>query len=210
MRLTFSLMGSCLLAAVLSGCANVPLERASVAKLKDIRLVQVVTPALEAPTFMQSALKRGALGGAIPALIVQSEAKNTLSPPQILDFGALVTEKLKRRLPAQISGWPAMTSHGGAVPANFVYANGAWLRVEVKQYEIATGFGRLLISVNVSLWNAQNRGEPLWVKFKTFSGLVHGGEKIDMEKLPGDASQLNRELERAADWIAKEITADVR
>lgn len=201
---------SCLLASVLSGCANTPLQRASVEKLKNIHVVQVVTPALEAPTFLQAAFKTGAVGGLVPALMVQEEAKNTLTPSAIPDFGALVTEKLKRRLQEQVSWWPPMTSHEGAVPGNFVYQSGDWLRVDVYKYEVAAGGGRLFIGVNASLRNAQDRGEPLWVKQKLFSGLVHGGEKIIMENLPNDPSQLNRELERAAEWLAAELAADIR
>ena len=115
------LFAVCVLASALSGCANVRLERASVEKLQGIHLVQVVTPALEAPTFMQAALKSGALGGAIPAAIVQGEAKSTLSAPLIRDFGALVAERLKHMLPERVSWWPPMTSHDGAVPGNYVY-----------------------------------------------------------------------------------------
>jgi hypothetical protein len=199
-----------LLIAAMPGCANVPLQRASVEKLPGLRLVQVVTPALEAPTFMQAALRSGTLAGAIPALIVQGEGKTTLTPPLILDFGALVTENLKRKLPQQGAWWPPMTPHEGAVPGNYVYPGGAWLRVEVKRYEIAAGFGRLLINVSVSLLNSQNRGESLWEKQKAFSGLVHGGEKIAVDKLPDDPLQLNRELERAAEWIANELAAEIR
>lgn len=200
-----------LLVTALSGCANVRVDRSSVEKMPEIQLVQVVTPALEVPTFMQAALKSGALGGIIVAAIVQGEEKSTLSTPQISDIGALVTEDLKQRLSERASWWPRMTKHERVVPGNYVYPGGDWLRVEVFRYEIApTPLKTLYVGVQVSLWRSHNQGDPLWIKRIVFSGIVHGGEKIIADNLPNDPSQLNREIERAADWLAKEIAADVQ
>src|SRR5438132_13269294 len=84
----------CLAALALAGCANVRPDRASIEKLREVRVVQVATPALEAPTFMQAAVKRGVLGGAVPAAIAESDAKVTLTPPFIADAGALVARGL--------------------------------------------------------------------------------------------------------------------
>jgi hypothetical protein len=198
-----------LLALALTGCANSPLQRSSVEKLQSIEIITVATPAMEAPSFLQAGVKSGQLS-LIPALIVEGEKKITLSPPVIQDFGMLVTEKMQRRL-AQIPWWPKMTTHQDSVPENFVNPSGYWLRVAIGKYEIAPSPLKTVFAVaRVSLERPYMQGEPLWVKQKAFSGIVHGGEKIDMDKLPDDSSQLRREIERAADWLAREIVADIQ
>ena len=200
---------SAAIALVLAAC-SVPLQRQSLEKIGEIRVVQVTTRALEAPTFMQAAVSRGVLGGALPTAVAQSNATVTLTPPLIPDAGALVTRKLKREL-ATLAWWPRMTDNASPVPANYVHASSEWLRVEVFEYYIAPSPANTLhLGVRVSLRPAGDRGDPLWVKLKIYSGLVHGGEKLDADQLSADPAQINREIERATEWVAKQIVADMR
>jgi hypothetical protein len=80
----------------------------------------------------------------------------------------------------------------------------------VERYEVAPAPLRTVFAtVEVSLRDAAN--QPLWVQRKTFSGVVHGGDKIDVDKLAaGDASQLGKEIERAADWLVNELVASIK
>ena len=103
-----------------------------------------------------------------------------------------------------------MSGDEAPVPANYVYPAAEWLRIEVVEYYIAPAPVKTLhVGVRVSLRRAGDRGEPYWAKFKIYSGLVHGGEKIDTDNLPADPAQLNREIERASEWIARTIVAEI-
>jgi hypothetical protein len=90
-----------------------------------------------------------------------------------------------------------------------VHTSGNWLRVEVERFEVApVPFRTVFAVVDVSLRSRGN--EPIWVERKVFSGVIHGGEKIDVERIPGDLTQLRREVDRAAQWLVNEIAATVR
>lgn len=198
------------LVLILHGCGNVPLQRSNVEKLEKIAVVRVVTPAMYAPSFMQAAVRSGTVLGAIPGLIVSNEQKFTFMPPLIQDFGILLTDGLQRRLVQQAPWWPKMTTLENPVPANYVYPDSYWLRVEVLQSELAPPPMRtVFITARVSLHRPYGQNGPLWSKLKTFSGFVHGGEKIDMDKLPNDPAQLRQEIQRAADWLVEEMVADI-
>ncbi len=193
----------------LVGCASSPLQRSSVERLQSVEIVTVSTPAIEAPSLMQAGVSSGQLG-LIPALIVEDQQKFTYSPPLIQDLGALLTDRLQQSL-AQICWWPKMTVHQDSVPANYVYPSGHWLRVAIGKYQIAPSPFRTVFAVaRVSLERPYMQGEPLWIKQIAFSGIVHGGERIDVDRLPDDPSLLRREIERAADWLAREIVADIQ
>ena len=193
-----------------TGCATVALERSKVEPLKTVDFVQVETPPLQVLTFMQALVNSPSVGaGLIPAAIAESQDKTLFSAPAIPDFGALIGEGLRARLPQQASWWPTMVQGQGVVPKSYVHASGNWLRVEVERLEVAPPPLRTVFAiVDVSLRTRAN--EPIWVEHKAYSGIVHGGEKIDVDRLPGDLTQLRREVERAAQWLVNEIASEVR
>lgn len=142
-------------------------------------------------------------------MIADAEGRKTFGPPEIRDFGADFTQKLLRRLPQAASWWPPMVVQSGVVPANYVHGGGDWLRIEVTQFEIAPPPLRTIYAgVHVSL--RRPGGQEVWAARKIFSGVVHGGEKITEEKLVAGTSQLQRELDRASDWLVTEVAAQVR
>jgi len=199
------------LVALLGGCANVRVDRAAVEKIQKIEMVQVITPALEIPTFLQAAVKSGTLGGVLPAVMAESQGKDTRVAPAIHDVGALLAEKLRASIPQKVSWWPTMTLRQGAVPGNYAHPSGEWLKVKVERYEIAPApMKTLFVEVEVSLRRAQDRPDPLWVRRLAYSGVVHGGQKIDTDKLPATLPLLNREIERSAEWLAREIASSIQ
>ena len=84
------------------------------------------------------------------------------------------------------------------------------LQVAVTRYEVAPAPLRTVFaSMEVSLRDAAN--QTLWSQRKTFSGVTHGGEKIDIDRLAkGDTSQLKVEVERAARWLVNEIAGSIQ
>lgn len=137
-----------------------------------------------------------------------AQGKVVFSPPAIPDLAAGVANGLRKRLPIQAAWWPRMNEQAVAVPATYAPSTGSWLRVDVEKFQIAPAPLRTVFAVvNVSLRDASN--QPIWVERKAFSGVVHGGEKIDVDKLPGDLSQLRREIERASDWIVTEVVSTI-
>lgn len=195
---------------LLSGCGSVALKREPVAQLEGVEIVHVVTPPLESLTFMQAAVKSGTLGGVIPAVIAQAERQSTLASPGISDLGGLIAEKLQKRIPEKAPWWPPMTRREAPVPADYISSQTAWLRIEIWRYELAPTFKRILAFVKVSLRQPGDKGGELWATSSGYSGLVHGGEKVIEANLPQDPSQLNREIDRAADWIVTDILASLR
>ena len=196
--------------ALLGGCAGTSMQRAKVEKIERAELVRVITPPLDAPSFMQGWVNSGTAGW-LQAAIADSETKVQFSPrdTNIQDFGELVAIKLQQRLQTTAPWFPSMEYRGDAVPASYVPYGKTWLRLEVFRYELAPPPMRtVFVGVEASLRSAQN--EPLWTARKVFSGFVHGGEKIDMDQATWEPSQLRRELERAADWITNQIANDAR
>jgi hypothetical protein len=199
-----------ILVAVVAGCANVQMQRAKVEKFREVELVRVVTPPLEAPSFMQAWDKSGT-GGLVQAAIAASEPHVQLSPRNaaIPDFGDLVATKLLTRLPARAEWFPKLDYQGDAVHSAYVVPGKAWLRLEVFNYHLAPPPMRTVtVGVEVSLRDERN--QRLWVQRKIFSGLVHGGKKIEMDEAKADPAQLGRELDRAAEWLSTEIASEVR
>lgn len=198
------------LAISLAGCATVALDRSKMEPLKAVDLVRVTTPPLRVLTFTQALVNSPAVGaGLIPAAIAESEGNTLVSPPAIPDLGSLVSNGLRTKLPEQAPWWPKMTEGQGAVPKTYVHPSGHWIRVEVEKFEVAPPPLRTVFAVvDVSLRTQAN--EPIWVERKAFSGVAHGGEKIDVDRIPGDLTQLRREVERAADWLVNEIVAKAR
>jgi hypothetical protein len=199
------------LAVGLTGCATVALDRSKVEPLKSVDLVRVTTPPLQVLTFTQAMVNSPAVGaGLIPAAIAEAEGNTLVSPPAIPDLGVLVSDGLRAKLPGQAPWWPKMIEgQGGAVAKAYKHSGGPWLRVEVEKFEVAPPpFRTVYAIVDVSLRTPAN--EPIWVERKAFSGAVHGGEKIDVNRIPGDLTQLRREVERAAQWLVDEVVAKVR
>lgn len=199
-----------LLTLSLSGCVTVPLDRAKVEKIPNVEFVRVQTPPVHAITFMQAWANSSAGGGLLVGAIAASEDKTVFGPPAIPDIGALLIDGLRARLPQQAPWWPKMNVRAEPVPPEYAPSTGDWTRLRIEAFQLAPPPMRTVyVVVDVSMRNAQN--EPHWVERKVFSGFVHGGEKIDVDKLAaGDFSQLRREVERAADWLVNEIVASVR
>jgi hypothetical protein len=196
-------------ALLASGCANIPIDRTKVQKMPPVDLVRVATPPMPVMTLMQAYVKNTVAPGLLPAGIAESQNQTLFSAPAIQDIGLLLTDGLRKRIPQAAPWWPPMTPLLQPVAGDYVHAGKPWLRVEVTRLEIAPVPLRTLFAVvNVSLRDAGN--QPMWVFNKAFSGVVHGGEKIDMAKLPGDLSQLRREIDRAVDWLVAEIAADIK
>ena len=195
--------------AALAGCAAVPLERDKVAKISSVDTLRVEAPPIQVMTVMQAFVKSPYGGGLLPGLIADAEGKALVSPPAIPDLGLLVAQGLRVRL-AEVSGWPKMSEPAAPVKADYVHKSRESLRVSVERYEVAPAPLRTVYAtVEVSLRDTAN--QPLWVQRKTFSGVVHGGEKIDLDKLTaGDPSQLGREVQRAADWLVAELAASLK
>lgn len=192
------------------GCATVALERSKVEPLKTVDFVRVETPPLRVLTFMQAMVNSPAVGaGLIPAAIADSQGNSLVSPPAIPDLGSLISDGLRTRLPRQAPWWPKMVEGQGAVPKSYVHTSANWLRVEVERFEVAPAPLRTIYAVvDVSLRTPGN--EPIWVERKVFSGVVHDGEKIDVERIARDPTQLRREVNRAARWLVNEIVDTVR
>lgn len=193
--------------AFLGSCATVPMQRAEVEKLHAVDVVRVATPPLYINTFLR------ALAAQNPSLLTGAAAASDTTPvaykpPAIPDFGDMVTRQLLAELGRQVPWWPSTNYVVEPVSASYVHGAGPWMRVEVFSYEVAPGFGRLLIGVEVSMRRAT--GEPLWVARHVFSGIVHGGEKIEIERLPNDTSQLEAELRRAATWIVAATVEEIQ
>lgn len=196
--------------AALAGCAGVPLERDKLAKISSIDTVRVEAPPIQVMTVMQAYVKSPSGGGLIPGLIADAEGRALVSPPAIPDLGLLVAQGLRARL-SEASGWPKISEPAAPVKADYVHKSRESLRVSVvERYEVAPAPLRTVFAtVEVSLRDTAN--QPLWVQRKTFSGVVHGGDKIDVDKLAaGDASQLGKEIERAADWLVNELVASIK
>ncbi len=192
----------------LAGCASIALERAKVEPLKSVELVRVQTPPLQLTTFMQAWANSPQSGWLIQG-IASEQPRAMLAPPAIPDMGAAITAGLKAQLPKQVAWWPQITDNGAVVPQEYVHQGGPWLRVEVMKLELAPPPLRTVFAVvDVSLRSPKN--EPIWVERKAFSGVVHGGEKIDVDKLPDDLSQVQREVDRAVQWLIREIAATVK
>lgn len=209
-RVTVLLSVLATVVVLLGGCASVSMQRAKVEKIERVELVRVITPPLEAPSFMQAWAKSGT-GGWFQAVIAESQPKIQISArdTNIQDFGDVVAIKLQRRLQTTTPWFPPLEYRGDAVPAGYVPSGKAWLRLEVFRYEVAPPPMRtVFVGVEASLRDAQNA--PLWTTRKVFSGFVHGGEKVDMDQATSEPSKLRRELERAADWLTSEIANDVR
>ena len=202
----------CALTAVftLLGCAGVPLERDKVAKISAIDTVRVEAPPIQVMTVMQAFVKSPYGGGLLPGMIANAEGRALISPPAIPDLALLVAQGLRVRLPQEAAWWPKMSEPTAPVKAGYVHDSREWLRVSLEQYEVAPAPLRTVFAtVEVSLRDAAN--QPLWVQRKTFSGVVHGGEKIDLDKLAtGDASQLGKEVERAAQWLVTELAGSIK
>lgn len=194
----------------IAGCATVALDRSKVEPLKTVEFVRVETPPLHVLTFMQALVNSPAVGaGLIPAAIAESQGNTLISPPAIPDLGVLVSDGLRSRLPRQAAWWPRMMEGPGTVPKAYVHPKGHWLRVEVEKLEIAPPpFRTVFAVVDISLRTQSN--QAVWVERKAFSGVVHGGEKIEVDRIPGDLTQLRREIERAAQWLVNEIAGSVR
>jgi hypothetical protein len=194
-----------LIAAVLcAGCTTRPLHRGEIQNLQGTRLVRVVTPALEVPTFMQAAVSQNVLGGALPYALATSAPKLTLRPPEIIDVTGAFVQAFTRQLPSKAPWWPAAADLGEAVPANYVHRGGPWIRVEITQYRIAPApLKTLHMVVHFSLRTAgaMDDTHPYWSKVVAYSGAVHGGEKI----ADNDLEQINRELRRGAQWLADQV-----
>lgn len=199
----------CSSALLISGCSHVPLERSSLQNTKSIHLVQVISPVLETPTFMQQAEKSGALTGLLPALIVESQKKTTISSQSIPDIGNLITTKLKSKLGEQVPWWPAMSIHDSPVPTNYVYQDGIWLRIEVKSFIITSLTDSLVTVLSATLLNPQSEGPALWHRDLNYVSTRDGGEKIVRDKIADDPTQLIQQINLAAENIANRLVKDI-
>jgi len=190
---------------LMSAAAYAGPDRSEIEALPGIELVRVATPPVAVKTFARRlaevapSLLTGAIAGA-------EQLPDTLAPPVIPDFGAIVAERLNAALPARVSWWPTMVIRPDPVNVKYVHADVPWLRVWVKNIQIAAS-GRILTGVEVRLWDIP--GKSLWSDTEYFSGLINGGEKIDMDVLFKDQSQVRREMERAADHIVGKIIDDL-
>jgi hypothetical protein len=194
----------------LAGCAGVPLERDKVAKISSIDTVRVEAPPVQVMTVMQAFVKSPYGDGLLPGLIADAEGRALVSPPAIPDLGLLVAQGLRVRLAQEATWWPKMSEPTAPVKPDYVHKSREFMRVSVERYEVAPAPLRTVFAtVEVSLRDTAN--QPLWVQRKTFSGVVHGGEKIDVDKLAaGDTSQLGKEIERAADWLVSQLAGSIK
>ena len=180
-------------------------DRSEIETLPAIELVRLATPPVAVKTFARrlAEVSPGLITGAVASA---EQLPETLAPPVIPDFGAIVAERLNAALPARVSWWPKMAIRPDPVDVKYVHADFPWLRVWVKHIQIAAS-GRILTSVEVRL--SAIPGKSLWSDTEHFSGLINGGEKIDMDILFKDQSQIRREMERAADHIVGKIIDDL-
>lgn len=170
--------------------------------------MNVSTPALEVPTFLEVAAQRLSRGR--PGTLTSSGARSTLAPPAIPDLGVSIGEKLTRRLAQQVRWWPGTIPLESPVPANYVHTPGPWLRVQVTHFEIAPPpLKTLFVMADVSLRRPGDQGAPYFTRKKVYSGVIHGGGKLDEERLAVDGSLLAREMDRAAAWLADELVKDL-
>ncbi len=198
-----------LLAPVCSIAA--PPDRDKVAEIQSLDVLRVEAPPIQVMNALQAYAKSPLGGGAIPVLIAEGQDKTVARPPAIPDLGELVAEGLWVRLGQEVSWWPKMSESVTLVEADHVHASGAslWVAI-VDRYEIAPRpFRTVFATAEVSLRDAAN--QPLWTERMTFSGVVHDGEKIDVDQLAaGDATLLRAELERAAGWLVTELLAEIQ
>ena len=192
--------------ALVAGCASVAADRQQIEKLPAITLVHVATPPIAVSTFWRrfAEVSPSVMSG----VIADSEgAPKSLQPPAVPDFGEIISDKFAAQLAAQRSWWPKMTVQSAPVTAKYVQADGPTLRLTVEAIQIAAS-GRLLLAVQADL--SRMPGNPLWSDSETFSGLINGGEKVDMDLLAkGDQSQIRKEMDRAADVVVAKLIASL-
>lgn len=201
-------VGFALLATfVISACGTAPLKRSAVESLKEVTLVRTATPELAVPTFLQEAVRAGALGGFVPTAIADGQEKKVFGHEDnsVPDFGHLLATKLQEKIRVKAPWFPKVKYQTNPVAESEKLTQLAWLRIHVSEYKISSGFGTVFIQTTTQLQSAD--GQILWSYHDIYSGVAHGGEKIDLEKAKIDKSQLNREINRAADFMSERIAA---
>lgn len=191
---------------LIQGCASKQITRRDLESTQNIRVVRYRTPDLTVKTLTGVAFDLVGGGAILPTLIARhADTKATEEATQEVifpDYGELLMEQFMRIAPAEIRGWPKMTSIGDPVQKGYKYKDGALLVFYVDHLWI-TLLGGLTIEGDVTM--KSSKGDKILARHFWYRSKDYGVVKDQKEYTADNCKLLRDEIPLAAERTARDL-----